>query len=142
WGTDESLSVSSSFRRPDDRLGDVTVQWSMITESLCRPRGPAEEEHCYGTLVMASRGARVSFHHNLWAHHRNRMPRPGNYLSPGEDPEGAQFDFRSSVIYNWGARQAGYNSGPPARVAYNFVGNSYIAGPDSKAGFIFDERTP
>lgn len=141
WSTDEALSVSSTYRRPGDDLRDVTVQYSLIAESLCRP-GERGARHCYGSLVSASRGARISFHHNLWAHHENRMPRPNNYLSPGDDPQGGFLDFRSNLIYNWGARQAGYNSGPPSRVAYNFVGNSYLSGPNSRGSIIFDERNP
>lgn len=141
WSTDEALSVSSTYRRPQDDLRDVTVQWSLIAESLCRPVG-AGAKHCYGSLVSASRGARISFHHNLWAHHAGRMPRPNNYLSPSEDQQGGFLEFRSNVMYNWGGRQAGYNSGPPSRISYNFIGNSYIAGPDSRGRLIFDERNP
>jgi hypothetical protein len=140
WATDESLSVASTYKRPGDRLGDVTVQWSIISESLCGPKNP-QGPHCYGSLVTGSRGARYTFHHNLWANQLARMPRPGNGLSPNEDPQGGIFDFRSNVMYNW-ASQAGYNSGPPGRVTYNFVGNSYWTGPDTKKALIFDERDP
>jgi len=140
WATDESLSVASTYKRPGDRLGDVTVQWSIISESLCGPKNP-QGPHCYGSLVTGSRGARYTFHHNLWANQLARMPRPGNELSQNEDPQGGFFDFRSNVMYNWGS-QAGYNSGPAGRVAYNFVNNSYWAGPDTKKAVIFDERDP
>jgi pectate lyase len=139
WSTDETLSVSSTYRRSQDDLRDVTVQWSIIAESLCRRRGSAER-HCFGTLAMASRGARISFHHNLWAHHAGRMPRLGSYLSPAQDGAGGFFDVRSNVFYNWGGRQAGYNAGPPARVSYNFSDNVYITGPSSRGRIIFDER--
>lgn len=139
WATDEALSSSNTYNRPQANLGDVTVQWSIISESLCK--GP-QGRHCYGSLVTGSRGARTSFHHNLWAHHADRMPRPGNYLNPQQDPVGGFFDFRSNVIYNWGGRQAGYNSDPGSRVTYNFVDNSYWTGPDSKGELIFADRNP
>ena len=139
WATDEALSVASTYKRPGDRLGDVTVQWSIIADSLCGPKNP-QGPHCYGSLVTGSRGARYTFHHNLWANHAGRMPRPGNDLTQNEDSQGAAFEFRSNVFYNWGKEQAGYNSGPAGRVSYNFIDNSYWMGPDSKKGLIFDER--
>ena len=40
----------------------------------------------YGSLLRGGRGAKMSLHHNLWAHHAARMPRPGNYLVPDRDP--------------------------------------------------------
>jgi hypothetical protein len=139
WSTDETLSVSSTFARPGDVLDGVTVQWSIISESLCAP-GKPQGRHCYGSLAVTSRGGKMSFHHNLWAHHQARMPRTGNYLTRTQDPVGGYFDFRSNVFYNWGDRSAGYNSSPAVRVHSNFVANSYIAGPDSKGRAAFDER--
>ena len=140
WATDEALSVASTYARPGDRLGDVTVQWSIISDTLCGPKNP-QGPHCYGSLSTGSRGARYSWHHNLWANHEARMPRPGNELSQVQDPQGGFFDFRSNVMYNWGS-QAGYNSGPPGRVSYNFVDNSYWTGPNTKKPTIFDDRDP
>lgn len=140
WGTDEVLSVSSGYRRPGRELGDVTVQWSIIAESLCDSVNP-EGRHCFGTLIGASRGARISFHHNLWAHHGGRMPGAGNALPPARDPIGSIQDFRSNVIYNWGSRTAGYSSSK-AIVRYNFVDNVYLTGPDSRGKNIFTEGNP
>jgi hypothetical protein len=141
WGTDEVLSVSSGYRRPGREPGDVTVQWSIIAQSLCNSVNP-EGRHCYGSIIAGSRGARISFHHNLWAHHGARMPRVGNSLGPTQDPEGAFLDLRSNVMYNWGSREAGYGGLPPARVAYNIVDNSYWTGPDSRGEAIFKEGNP
>mgnify|MGYP001582158194 CR=1 FL=1 len=78
WSTDETLSLSSRFDPPENGFYDVTVQWSIIAESLDRSTHE-KGRHGYGTLIRASNGARISFHHNLWAHHQARMPRPGNY---------------------------------------------------------------
>ena len=141
WATDEALSVASTFARQGDRLGDVTVQWSIIADTICGPKNP-QGAHCYGSISSGSRGARYSWHHNLWANHIGRLPRPANVLPLGQDKEGAVFDFRSNVMYNWGHEQAGYNAGPASKVSYNFIDNSYWAGPDTKAKFIFEERDP
>ncbi|HYE28414.1 MAG TPA: pectate lyase [Allosphingosinicella sp.] len=144
WSVDETLSSGSDYKEPKDDLRDVTVQWSLISESL-RKSVHAKGEHGYGSLLRGGRGARMSFHHNLWAHHAARMPRPGNYLPPAKDSVGAFYDFRSNVFYNWGGSYAGYNadSGEKASHAfYNFVDNAYRTGPDSKKPIAFDERNP
>jgi len=80
WSVDETLSAGSPYKGPEDDLRDVTVQWSIISESLRRSHH-SEGEHGYGSLLRFGRGARLSMHHNLWAHHAARMPRPGNYLA-------------------------------------------------------------
>ena len=117
WSIDETLSVT--------RSSDVTVQWSMITESLndsYHSKGP----HGYGSLISATDGS-YTFHHNLYAHHRSRNPRP-----QGEAAPGLLLDFRNNVVYNWGDR-AGYTSSrEPQRL--NFVNNYYKSGPSSDSG--------
>ena len=141
---DESLSSGSRYRTPKEDLRDVTVQWSIISESL-RKSAHAKGEHGYGSLVRGAHGARMSFHHNLWAHHTARMPRPGNYLPPSKDNVGPFYDFRSNVFYNWGGSRSGYNADEgekASRAAYNFIDNYYLRGPDSKGAAAFDERNP
>ena len=104
WSIDETLSVSGAG------ITNVTVQWCIISESLndsFHKKGP----HGYGSLVRTN--GNVSFHHNLYAHHRSRSPRPGTY---GEGS--ILFDFRNNVIYQGGR---GYTAEDPARV--NYVGN-------------------
>ncbi|HEY0131304.1 MAG TPA: pectate lyase, partial [Allosphingosinicella sp.] len=144
WSVDETLSAGSPYKGPEDDLRDLTVQWSIISESM-RKSVHAKGEHGYGSLVRGGHGAKMSFHHNLWAHHAARMPRPGNYLTPAQDSVGAYYDFRSNVFYNWGGSHSGYNadSGEKAsHAAYNFVDNYYLRGPDSKKPVAFDERNP
>ncbi|HEX9964855.1 MAG TPA: pectate lyase [Allosphingosinicella sp.] len=144
WSVDETLSSGSDYKTPRDDLRDVTVQWSIISESL-RKSVHAKGEHGYGSLLRGGRGARMSFHHNLWAHHMARMPRPGNYLAPAQDSVGAYYDFRSNVFYNWGGSHSGYNADSGAKAshaAYNFIDNYYLRGPDSKKPVAFDERNP
>ena len=138
WSIDESLSASANYKDPEQGWYDLTVQWSIIANSL-RKSGHVKGEHGYGSLIRGGRGAKASWHHNLWANHIARMPRPGNYDGPEVDPLGATFDFRSNVFYNWGGTHSGYDADKAAIVRYNFVDNVYLPGPDSKGRYAFDE---
>ncbi len=138
WSVDETLSVGSRYSPPEDGVYDVTVQWSLIGESLNRSLHE-KGRHGYGSLVRGGHGARFSFHHNLWANHQARMPRPGNYNGPEVDPVGPFIEFRNNVFYNWGGGHAGYNADTATHAAYDFVGNSYLPGPDSKGRIAFCE---
>jgi len=142
WSVDETLSVNNAFRAPEEGFYDVTVQWSFITESLNQSlhvKGP----HGYGSLIAGGFGTRISFHHNLWAHHSGRNPRPGNPAQPERDSVGAFHDYRSNVFYDWGGEPAGYNADTGERkrslVRYNFVDNTYLPGPASTGRIAFNE---
>jgi len=159
WSTDEALSLSSRFNPPENGFYDVTVQWSIVSESLDHSTHE-KGRHGYGTLIRASHGAKISFHHNLWAHHQARMPRPGNYKDVSADPDGPIIDFRNNVFYNWGGDPeanhtkdgplagtgridklaAGYNADLNNAVTVNFINNAYKRGPDSRASLIFCEH--
>jgi pectate lyase len=136
WSVDEVLSVTHS--------DSVTVQWCIISESL---NCSAHHKGChgYGSLIRGENGAHYSFHHNLYAHHADRSPRPGGHLDPENDPDGFIFDFRNNVIYNWGEKRAGYNT-DGASTKYssvtkiNFISNYYITGPDSKGNNFFQDK--
>lgn len=138
WSVDETLSASARYTDPDAGFYDLTVQWSIISESLIHSLH-AKGEHGYGSLIRGGRGSRISFHHNLWANHAARMPRPGNYDGPDVDPLGPVFDFRSNVFYNWGGDRAGYNADKATLARYNFVDNAYVAGPQSGKPIAFHE---
>ncbi|MFG6415533.1 polysaccharide lyase family 1 protein [Roseateles sp. DC23W] len=144
WSSDESLSVSvarADLSRP--AYQHVTVQWSLIGESLNCNTAKQRACHGFGSLLRGARGTRLSLHHNLWAHHQDRMPRPGNYLSPEADPIGGFYDLRANVFYNWATERAGYNLDRGGeRASYNFVGNVYLRGPSSKGAFAFEESNP
>jgi hypothetical protein len=144
WSTDEALSVSvarADLGRP--AYQHVTVQWSVIAESLNCNAPKKGACHGFGSLLRGAHGTRLSMHHNLWAHHQDRMPRPGNYLSPQADPVGGFYDLRANVFYNWGTERAGYNLDRGGeRASYNFVGNVYLTGPSSKGKFAFEESNP
>jgi hypothetical protein len=141
WSVDETLSVSGNYAEPGEGWYDVTVQWSIIADSLTKSLH-AKGAHGYGSLVRGGRGARASFHHNLWANHSARMPRPGNYAPAASDPEGAFFDFRCNLFYNWGGGRSGYNADKDSLSRYNFVGNAYVRGPQSTKAIAFDEGNP
>jgi pectate lyase len=115
WGNDEVISVSGANQT------NITVQWCFITESLDDSfHDPTN--HAYGTLLRTN--GRVTFHHNLYAHHRTRCPRLGTY---GQYP-GLTADFRNNTIYNW-IYPAGYSANDP--VTANYVGNYLKPGPST-----------
>ena len=104
WANDEVLSVSGAG------ITDVTVQWCIISESLTASTH-SKGKHGYGTLLRTN--GKVTFHHNIYAHHSSRCPRPGTY------GEGCiLLDFRNNLIYNG----AGYSAADPVRM--NYVGNA------------------
>jgi len=118
WGTDETLSVTGGG------ADKVTVQWCFITESLnasVHHKGP----HGYGSLLRVD--GDLSFHHNLYASHNSRNPRPGAY---GDMNRGSLLDFRNNVVYNWGT-QPGYSAAD--KVSMNYVGNYLKPGPATPA---------
>ena len=119
WSIDELCSATDST--------NVTVQWSLITESLnnaCHPSG----SHSYGSLMRYGFG-QLSYHHNLYSANDSRNPRLGDNLT---------LDFVNNVIYNWGDR-AGYSGDDlvdnPAGYTnrLNYVGNYLIAGPNTQS---------
>jgi hypothetical protein len=112
WSVDETLSVTESDK--------VTVQWSLITESMknsCHIKGA----HGYGSLIRYGSGL-ISYHHNLYAHHDSRNPRLGDNIG---------LDFVNNLVYDWGS-EAGYSGdnteGTPR---LNYVGNYLVAGPST-----------
>ena len=138
WSVDETLSASANYTKPGEGWFDLTVQWSIIANSLTHSLH-AKGEHGYGSLIRGGRGSKASWHHNLWANHEARMPRPGNYSGPDADPVGAFFDFRSNVFYNWGGGHSGYNADKATLSRYNFIDNAYVAGPQSTKLVAFEE---
>lgn len=141
WSVDETLSIGGRYDPPERGIYDVTVQNSIISESL-NASAHAKGEHGYGTLARAGHGARISFIGNLWASHRARMPRPGNYNPPEVDPMGPLFEFRQNVFFNWGGGHAGYDADTETISTYAFVGNAYLPGPDSEGRWAFEDSNP
>ncbi len=116
WSIDETLSVT--------RSQDVTVQWCIISESLhdsYHKKGP----HGMGSLISYNGEGGITFHHNIYAHHNARSPRPGGL----EGMPGFLLDFRSNLVYNWGG-VAGYNGKLPMKM--NYIGNYLKPGPSTR----------
>jgi pectate lyase len=89
--------VSASYARDEgiscqEPSNQVTVQWCIISEAL------TFENHSYGSLVRGDYGDVKSYHHNLYAHNNNRLPRPGNYTATSIDSVGLYFDFRNGEL--------------------------------------------
>lgn len=115
WANDEVCSLGG------DGITHITIQWCIISESLnwsTHRKAP----HGYGSLIRAN--GKVSFHHNLFALHRSRSPRPGTY---GEGS--ILFDFRNNLMYKGGS---GYTARDPVRM--NFMGNYHPDTPFSASG--------
>jgi hypothetical protein len=93
--------------------------------------------HGYASLIRPQINASYSYHHNLVAHHKSRMPRPGSYNGMTTN-----LDFRNNVLYNW-LDGPGYSEDhdPGEFVNMNYVGNYGVAGPStpaSRANRLFD----
>ncbi|HWA97046.1 MAG TPA: pectate lyase [Pirellulales bacterium] len=115
WSVDETLSVTGAG------CTNISVQWCLIAESL-NHSVHHKGAHGYGSLIRTD--GDISFHHNVYAHHKTRCPRPGTY---GAD-RGIWFDFRNNLIYDWEA-VAGYTSDD--RATLNYVGNVLKPGPST-----------
>jgi hypothetical protein len=48
-------------------------------------------------------------------------------------------EFRSNVFYNWGGTRSGYNADEASHIAYNFIDNAYVMGPNSTRPIAFHE---
>ncbi len=125
WSSDEALTVY--------RGDSVTIQWCFITEPLNYSyhfeTGDNDfEEHGYGGIWGSRHG---SFHHNLIAHCKGRMPRfAGSSTYPPGTVGQENADFRNNVIYNW----ISYSTNGGEGGNYNVVNNYYKYGPSTSAG--------
>jgi pectate lyase len=109
-----SWSIDETFSFQGDDIDSLTLQWSMITESL-RYSYHNKGSHGYGQIIG---GLRQSVHHNLYAHHSSRSPKVSGRRH-------CQVDFRNNVIYNWG-----YNNCYDGTASYmNWANNYYKSGP-------------
>ena len=117
WGSDETVDLYEA--------DDVTIQWSTIEESSTE--GHSEGEHNYG-LINGPDGHRISIHHNLFAHHKNRCPAVAN----------GPADIRNNVVYDVRHAFVHHN---PASGQFNIVGNTYREGPSADIfPFYFDDE--
>jgi len=121
WGVDETIDLYEG--------NDVTVQWSDITEGAVNAGHPDGAEHNYG-LINGPDGHRISVHHNLFAHNKNRNPAIAN----------GPADVRNNYVYNV---RHGFIHHNPAEGDFNLIGNCYKRGPDDVLiPFFFDDEEP
>jgi len=113
WSTDEVVSIYHG--------NNVTIQWSMITESL-------GGSHAFGGIWGNNHS---TYHHNLFAHNVARNPRIAS---------GAGYnDVRNNVIYNWKNESIyGGEAHQPSDSRFifcstNVVANYFKPGPGTQA---------
>lgn len=110
WSADEIFLTWYETR-------DVTVQWSILAESLPETGGTVGLK---GPNIGSDGGGRVSLHHNLIAHHVQRYPK----MNPSAGP----VDLVNNAMYNMGSWGHAIVQGG-ARV--NFVNNYVKPGPNT-----------
>jgi pectate lyase len=111
WATDETASFYNNR--------NFTMQWCIVSESL-NSSAHVKGEHGYGGIWG---GMGASFHHNLIANHKSRMPRfSGSATTQNSSEE--LVDFRNNVIYNWESNNI--YGGEKGR--YNMVANYFRPG--------------
>lgn len=125
FATDEHISAN-------ELAADVTVQYTNVSQGQNYPNldtNGSYTGHAFGSLFQMGSAAKLSVHHNLYAHQKGRLPRVGSSVGTG-----AFNDFRNNVFYNWLGTAGGGASGQPS--FNNFVGNFFLAGPggDNPAG--------
>lgn len=84
WANDEEIDLYHAH--------DATVQWCTVEET--DDQGHPQGAHNKGFINAASDSGAISLHHNLWAHHYNRVPCMAPYRA------NAACDFRNNLIYN------------------------------------------
>ena len=123
WGADEVIDFFEG-------TGDITIQWSTIEES--RTEGNPDGPHNKG-LIVGPGVQRVSIHHVLFAHHRDRCPAVAS--GPAEVVNTVAYDCKDSFVHH-----------NPADGEFHVVGNTYRRGPsvepDDFVPFFFDDEEP
>ena len=120
WSIDEAVSLYHGE--------NVTVQWSLISESLYKSNH-VKGHHGFGGIWGSNYS---TYHHNLLAHHSSRNPR----LASGC----GYADLRNNVVFNWGINSAyggeKRQQGNPkfSHCVVNMVGNYYKPGPATIPG--------
>lgn len=124
WGTDETLNTVGnnglSAKVAQENTQNITIQWSMIYESLINANHTSANHSRSTYLGYATQD--VSFHHNLIAHSTRRNPTLGIV---------GQFDFINNVTYNPNQYFAEiYSRHGTGNV--NWVGNVAVVGRDTR----------
>ncbi len=120
WSIDETMSVYHAE--------NVTVQWSLVSESLYDTHHE-KGAHGFGGIWGANHS---TYHHNLLAHHSSRNPRFASGCG--------YTDFRNNVVFNWGNNSTyGGEKQQVGNPRFNFcvinmVANYYKPGPATQVG--------
>jgi pectate lyase len=117
WGADEVVSVCRSQY--------VTVQWCTIEEGAIKEGTKYRGIHNFGLFsAYNEKGDFISVHHNLFAHNSRRTPSVRDGFA----------DLRNNVIYNarGGFDHDGGCSKTDRSHDYNYIGNYFKRGPNSK----------
>jgi pectate lyase len=121
WSIDETLSIYHGT--------NVTVQWSVISESLYESNHTKGSNHGYGGIWGSNYS---TYHHNLLAHHSSRNPRFASGCG--------NTDYRNNVLYNWGyhstygGETVQQNSDAFLFCNMNMIANYQKAGPATLPG--------
>lgn len=120
WSVDETMSIYHGE--------NITVQWSLISESMYRSNH-VKGDHGFGGIWGSNNS---SYHHNLLAHHSSRNPR----FASGS----GNTDYRNNVVYNWGYKSTyggevrQVDSDKFTFTNINMVANYYKPGPATGPG--------
>lgn len=90
WGVDETFSTWTH------QVRDVTVQWTIIAESLQQSihvdeGADAPAPHSMGA-ILGRQAHNISFHHNLLAHNHDRNPCVSGVI---------RMEVINNLVYNW-----------------------------------------
>lgn len=131
WVCDDSVQTYS-------RATEVTVQWTLIGEGLTGDdyrNSVGKAANSKGGLIAGTGTWRRTYHHNLYVHTGSRNP-----YAKGQATAIPVLDFRNNLVYNWnachgnvaiGENHENSTQGNDASINVNFVGNVYVAGPNS-----------
>jgi len=102
WATDENTSTY-------ENVEDITFSWNIISEGI------NANYHGMGMLIGQLNGKRISIHHNLFAHNRERQP---------VIQKDTETEIVNNVVYNW------QNKGTDvmAEALTDIIGNYYKPG--------------
>ena len=123
WGTDETLNIlgNSGITNRSGRANskNITVQWSMIYESLEHANHP---QYAHSRSTYLGYGVQdMTIHHNIIANSNRRNPNIGGV---------GQIDYINNVQFN-SARLNGELYNRHGSSYFNWIGNVTIAGPNT-----------
>ena len=121
WGSDETFTI---WDTDAPYVHDITVQWSIISESLHETNHPSGSHS--RPFIIGDYSQNVSVHHNLIAHGHYRLP---------EFKGGTSGEVINNVIYNWGKAGTDFGMGDESLspVFANIIKNYYKPGVNSEA---------